>query len=304
MVANLLDKEGEESVKRCLEKELDGKCEASTSKVASYAVEVLRTTEEDEEWARKELKEALEEFCHSQDAANATDAAIGALRRSTGKRKSTPPESADGDREEGGSSHKRMRQGESPKSSEAEEGARDRSTWNTPLPVPPPPQMRMAPVPPPPPPPQQGQGSRQKMLRQQRGTAEATICLIQLPEELLDVKRAKQQILLHFRKAGKVVAMKVFPEKRKAYVRFDSPQTAQRAYNLPDALCGNRFVRIVWAYHDLEIPDPSGQPGSSNQAAPSDSGYNIASLRQQIRAKEAEIKRLKQELSSSGTPQS
>jgi hypothetical protein len=52
-----------------------------------------------------------------------------------------------------------------------------------------------------------------------------------------------------------VAVPQVIPEKMCAFVQFDTHETAEKAKKSPRPVCGNRFIKVVWAQHDPENPE-------------------------------------------------
>eukprot|EP00252_Welwitschia_mirabilis_P002560 TRINITY_DN12511_c0_g1_i1.p1 TRINITY_DN12511_c0_g1~~TRINITY_DN12511_c0_g1_i1.p1 ORF type:complete len:1026 (-),score=255.68 TRINITY_DN12511_c0_g1_i1:546-3623(-) len=67
----------------------------------------------------------------------------------------------------------------------------------------------------------------------------------------------KAELLLsHFKKFGEVLAINIPPDSDRAFVRFSTREEAEAALSSPDAVMGNRFIRLAWAKWDKAI-DPS-----------------------------------------------
>lgn len=80
---------------------------------------------------------------------------------------------------------------------------------------------------------------------------------------LKDNKR--EALLSHFQKFGEVVDIKILVLSERAYVQayvqFSKSEEAEAALEAPDAVMGNRFIKLYWAYRD-NIP-VDGISGSS-----------------------------------------
>jgi RNA-binding protein 26 len=57
-------------------------------------------------------------------------------------------------------------------------------------------------------------------------------------------------LLLHFEKFGQVVDVRIPPHSDRAFVQFASREAAESALASPDAVMGNRFIRLSWANRD------------------------------------------------------
>lgn len=97
-----------------------------------------------------------------------------------------------------------------------------------------------------------------------RPSAQRTLTVLNLPPELDTHHKARQKMLQFFKKAGWVEGMFVNIARSKAHVRFDSHASAKRAHDMPEALCNNRFVRIVWSNYDMPT---YGRSDSGNATA-------------------------------------
>ncbi|KAF8390472.1 hypothetical protein HHK36_024998 [Tetracentron sinense] len=75
----------------------------------------------------------------------------------------------------------------------------------------------------------------------------------------------REALLLHFRKFGEVVDIYVPHNSERAFVQFSKREDAEVALNAPDAVMGNRFIKLWWANRD-SIPGDgisSGDPLST-----------------------------------------
>ncbi|XP_078428409.1 zinc finger (CCCH-type) family protein / RNA recognition motif (RRM)-containing protein isoform X2 [Wolffia australiana] len=66
----------------------------------------------------------------------------------------------------------------------------------------------------------------------------------------------KEPLVSHFQKFGKIVNIYIPVDKEKAFVQFSMREEAEAALNSPDAVMGNRFIKLFWANWD-NIPDGS-----------------------------------------------
>lgn len=74
----------------------------------------------------------------------------------------------------------------------------------------------------------------------------------------------------HFEKFGKLTNIHIKKERSAAVISFESVAQAKRAISSPDAVCGNRFIRVSWQRHlpgELGLQIPSGRPDGAKHAA-------------------------------------
>uniref|UniRef100_A0A1J3DWI5 Zinc finger CCCH domain-containing protein 41 n=1 Tax=Noccaea caerulescens TaxID=107243 RepID=A0A1J3DWI5_NOCCA len=64
----------------------------------------------------------------------------------------------------------------------------------------------------------------------------------------------KDLILAHFQKFGKVIDIHIPLNSERAFVQFSKREEAESALRAPDAVMGNRFIKLWWANRD-SIPD-------------------------------------------------
>ncbi|CAH8360980.1 unnamed protein product [Eruca vesicaria subsp. sativa] len=64
----------------------------------------------------------------------------------------------------------------------------------------------------------------------------------------------KDLILAHFQKFGKVIDIHIPINSERAFVQFSKREEAESALRAPDAVMGNRFIKLWWANRD-SIPD-------------------------------------------------
>ncbi|KAL2552443.1 Zinc finger CCCH domain-containing protein 41 [Forsythia ovata] len=64
----------------------------------------------------------------------------------------------------------------------------------------------------------------------------------------------KEALLSHFQKFGKVIDIYIPLNSERAFVQFSKREEAEAALKAPDAVMGNRFIKLWWANRD-NIPD-------------------------------------------------
>ncbi|KAM6572332.1 hypothetical protein CsatA_016412 [Cannabis sativa] len=77
----------------------------------------------------------------------------------------------------------------------------------------------------------------------------------------------REALLSHFQKFGEVIDIYIPLSSDRAFVQFSKREEADAALNSPDAVMGNRFIKLFWANRD-SIPDDSSGPGTSISATP------------------------------------
>lgn len=60
----------------------------------------------------------------------------------------------------------------------------------------------------------------------------------------------KESLILHFQKFGEVVNIYTPPHSERAFVQFSMREEAEAALKAPDAVMGNRFIKLWWANRD------------------------------------------------------
>lgn len=86
-------------------------------------------------------------------------------------------------------------------------------------------------------------------------------------------KDNKRELLLsHFRKFGEVIDIYIPLNSERAFVQFSKREEAEAALKAPDAVMGNRFIKLWWANRD-SIPDD----GSGINSAVASQGVTVTS---------------------------
>ncbi|XWS32743.1 hypothetical protein CRYUN_Cryun22dG0015700 [Craigia yunnanensis] len=81
-------------------------------------------------------------------------------------------------------------------------------------------------------------------------------------------KRNKREALLsHFRRFGEVIDIYIPLNSERAFVQFSRREEAEAALKAPDAVMGNRFIKLWWANRD-RIPDDGINSGSGVSVTP------------------------------------
>ncbi|XP_075674568.1 zinc finger CCCH domain-containing protein 41 [Castanea sativa] len=77
----------------------------------------------------------------------------------------------------------------------------------------------------------------------------------------------REALLSHFQKFGEVVDIYIPANGERAFVQFSKREEAEAALKAPDAVMGNRFIKLWWANRD-SIPDDGISSGSSVSVTP------------------------------------
>ncbi|XP_059670116.1 zinc finger CCCH domain-containing protein 41-like [Cornus florida] len=85
----------------------------------------------------------------------------------------------------------------------------------------------------------------------------------------------KDALLSHFRKFGEVVDIYIPSSSERAFVQFLKREEAEAALKAPDAVMGNRFIKLWWANRD-SIPDNGTRLGNNVSVMPH--GMTVASV--------------------------
>ncbi|KAJ6811249.1 zinc finger CCCH domain-containing protein 27 [Iris pallida] len=83
-------------------------------------------------------------------------------------------------------------------------------------------------------------------------------------------------LLSHFKKFGKVVHIYIPPNSEKAFVQFTKREEAETALKSPDAVMGNRFIKLSWAKRD-RIPVEVHSSAHTKSVEPSNAVVTSAS---------------------------
>mmetsp|Transcript_21728 Transcript_21728/g.30372 ORF Transcript_21728/g.30372 Transcript_21728/m.30372 type:complete len:438 (+) Transcript_21728:3-1316(+) len=74
----------------------------------------------------------------------------------------------------------------------------------------------------------------------------------------------------HFERFGEIVNVQIDQDHKKAYVQFRTHEQAKLAISSPAAVCGNRFIKVKWAWHD-----PKNMIAKEEKLAKADSNTGI-----------------------------
>lgn len=73
-------------------------------------------------------------------------------------------------------------------------------------------------------------------------------------------------LLMHFEKFGRVVDVRIPPHSDRAFVQFSTREEAESALASPDAVMGNRFIRLSWANRDSIASDNGASTSFTGQS--------------------------------------
>jgi RNA-binding protein 26 len=77
----------------------------------------------------------------------------------------------------------------------------------------------------------------------------------------------RETLLSHFQKFGEVIDIYIPVNSERAFVQFSKREEAEAALKAPDAVMGNRFIKLWWANRD-SIPDDGISSGSGVSVTP------------------------------------
>lgn len=77
----------------------------------------------------------------------------------------------------------------------------------------------------------------------------------------------REALLSHFQKFGEVIDIYIPANSERAFVQFSKREEAEAALKAPDAVMGNRFIKLWWANRD-SIPDDGISSSSSVSVTP------------------------------------
>lgn len=118
--------------------------------------------------------------------------------------------------------------------------------------------------------PRQGQGKR--MIMEDAGTrntrkpsqkALRTLFVNGIPQK----NNRKEALFSHFHKFGEIIDIYIPLNSERAFVQFSKREEAEAALKSPDAVMGNRFIKLWWANRD-NIPDDGMSSGNSASVTP------------------------------------
>jgi hypothetical protein len=70
-----------------------------------------------------------------------------------------------------------------------------------------------------------------------------TLMITNIPAELNNIEKLNS----HFKNFGTVINIQVRPAQERAFIQFSTQQEAEKALTSPEAVLGNRFIRVFWS---------------------------------------------------------
>ncbi|KAM7520844.1 hypothetical protein LguiB_019806 [Lonicera macranthoides] len=102
-----------------------------------------------------------------------------------------------------------------------------------------------------------------RIIRKPSQKAQRTLFVSSIPQ-----RNNKREVLLsHFRRFGEVIDIYIPLNSERAFVQFSKREEAEAALKAPDAVLGNRFIKLWWANRD-RIPDDGISTGNSGPITP------------------------------------
>ncbi|CAN1188111.1 Zinc finger CCCH domain-containing protein 41 [Linum perenne] len=106
------------------------------------------------------------------------------------------------------------------------------------------------------------QGEPMRVMRKPSQKALRTLFVNGIPH----MNRKKEALLSHFQKFGEVIDIFIPSNSERAFVQFSKTEAAEAALRAPDAVMGNRFIKLFWANRDSVLDD--GVSSSSGVSIP------------------------------------
>ncbi|CAL5325281.1 unnamed protein product [Camellia sinensis] len=116
------------------------------------------------------------------------------------------------------------------------------------------------------------QGDTGRSIRKPSQKALRTVFVNGIPQK--DNKR--ETLFSHFKKFGEVIDIYIPLNSERAFVQFSKREEADSALKAPDAVMGNRFIKLWWANRD-SIPD-DGMSSGGNSASVTPRGAGAVSV--------------------------
>lgn len=110
------------------------------------------------------------------------------------------------------------------------------------------------------------QGNYQRHQHQNMSPLNTTLNVEKIPVEFCQISTVND----FFAKFGTITNISVQPHAQKAIIQYSTRAEAESAYNSPDAIFDNRFVKVYWSKEDPNAPigsdksaNPAGGPGNN-----------------------------------------
>ncbi|CAN1188110.1 Zinc finger CCCH domain-containing protein 41 [Linum perenne] len=106
------------------------------------------------------------------------------------------------------------------------------------------------------------QGEPMRVMRKPSQKALRTLFVNGIPH----MNSKREALLSHFQKFGEVIDIYIPSNSERAFVQFSKTEAAEAALRAPDAVMGNRFIKLFWANRDSVLDD--GVSSSSGVSIP------------------------------------
>jgi len=70
-----------------------------------------------------------------------------------------------------------------------------------------------------------------------------TLLIVNIPSDLNTIEKLNS----HFKQFGSIVNIQVRPQQERSFFQFSEHEEAEKALNSPEAVLGNRFIRVFWS---------------------------------------------------------
>ncbi|KAJ9562937.1 hypothetical protein OSB04_008097 [Centaurea solstitialis] len=107
------------------------------------------------------------------------------------------------------------------------------------------------------------QSGNGRMIRRPSQKAQRTLFVNGVPQQ----NNRRESLLSHFRKFGEVIHIYIPVNSERAFVQFSKREEAEAALVAPDAVMGNRFIKLWWANRD-NIPEVETSGGHNVSLPP------------------------------------
>ncbi|KAH7851723.1 hypothetical protein Vadar_015740 [Vaccinium darrowii] len=107
------------------------------------------------------------------------------------------------------------------------------------------------------------QGDTGRIIRRPSQKALRTLFVHGIPHK----DNRREALFSHFRKFGEVIDIYIPVNSERAFVQFSKREEAEAALKAPDAVMGNRFIKLWWANRD-SIPDDGTSSGNNASVTP------------------------------------
>ncbi|KAL7314871.1 hypothetical protein PS15m_006386 [Mucor circinelloides] len=103
-----------------------------------------------------------------------------------------------------------------------------------------------------------GRGGYQRHQHQNMNPLNTTLNVEKIPVEFCQISTVND----FFAKFGTITNISVQPQAQKAIIQYSTRAEAEAAYNSPDAIFDNRFVKVYWSKEDPTAPSNADKAGA------------------------------------------